>query len=176
MMDEQATVMDNGGVWGKYILQDLQLPAIHSTPEAIEKYEKAGRKRIHWMDGHVMPGAFQINTAWYYEPNHEYMDRWALEEGESGTIGKPHSHTVDELLCFYGSDPYHPYDLCGEVEIWIEGERHLLTKSSLIFLPAGVSHLPLYVNRVERPIFHFSLLLNDEYSFACENGEIFQAK
>ena len=67
-MDEQATVMDNGGVWGKYILQDLQLPAIHSTPEAIEKYEKAGRKRIHWMDGHVMPGAFQINTAWYYEP------------------------------------------------------------------------------------------------------------
>lgn len=175
-MEAKGYVMNAEGEYGKYILQELQLPAVHATPEAIEKYERAGRKRIHWMDGTVMPGAFQINTSWYYEPNHEYMDRWAREEGESGTIGKPHTHDVDELLCFYGSDPHNPYDLNGEVEIWIEGERHLLTKSSLIFLPAGVSHLPLYVNRVERPIFHFSLLLNSEYSFDCANGEVFRAK
>lgn len=175
-MSQDLAVMNNGGEYGKYILQDLKLPAIHATPEARAKYERAGRKRIHWLDGDVIPGAMQINTAWYYEPNHEFMDQWAAEEGEKGTIGKPHVHDVDELLCFYGSNPDDPYDLGGEVEIWIEGEKHLLTKSSLIFLPAGISHLPLYVNRVERPIFHFSLLLDSAYSFACENGERFEAK
>lgn len=175
-MEEQSFVLDNGGEYGKYILQDLILPAIHSTPEAIERYQKAGRKRIHWLDGSVMPTPFQINTAWYYEANHEYMDQWAREEGDSGTIGKPHTHDVDELLCFYGSDPHDPYNLCGEVEIWIEGERHLLTKSSLIYIPAGVSHLPLYVNRVDRPIFHFSMLLNPKYSFSCADGGVFEAK
>lgn len=167
--------MNSEGKYGKYILQDLKLPPTHASPQAIEKYERAGRKRIHWMDGDNMPGAFQINTSWYYEANHEYVDQWAKEKGENGTIGKSHVHDVDELLCFYGSNPYDPYDLGGEIEIWIEGEKHLLTKSSLIFIPAHTSHLPLYVNKLERPIFHFSLLLNDSYSFVCENGEIFQA-
>lgn len=167
--------LNNEGEYGKYILQELVLPAVHATPDAIAKYEKAGRKRILWMDGSVLPAPFQINTAWYYSANHEYMDKWAVEEGEKGMIGKPHVHDVDELLCFYGSDPYNPYDLGGEVEIWLEGEKHILTKSSLILIPAGVSHLPLYVNKVYKPIFHFSLLLDREYGFKCENGEIFKA-
>ena len=168
--------MNNEGEYGKLIMQDLILPEIHATPEAISRYEKAGRKRIHWLDGNNMPGAFQINTAWYYEANHEYMDQWAKEMGDKGTVGKPHVHDVGELLCFYGSNPNDPYDLGGEVEIWIEGEKHILTRSSLIFLPAGTYHLPLYVNKVDRPILHFSLLLNSEYSFTCENGESFEAK
>lgn len=168
--------MNNGGEYGKYILQDLQLPEIHATPEAIARYEAAGRKRIHWMDGTVMPGAIQINTAWYFAANHEHMDKVAAEQGPDGVIGKPHVHEVNELLCFYGSNPEDPYDLGGEVEIWIEGEPHILTKSSLIWLPAGVSHLPLYVNKVERPIFHFSLLLDSQYSLESADGIVFQAK
>jgi hypothetical protein len=165
--------LNNTGEFGKYILQDLMLPSVHATPEAIAKYEKAGRKRILWMDGNVMPVPFQINTAWYYSANHEYMDKWASEDK---TVGRSHVHDFDELLCFYGSDPFNPYNLCGEVEIWLHGEKHILTKSSLIFIPAGMPHLPLYVNRVDRPIFHFSLLLNREYEFKCENGESFRAK
>ena len=170
-------VMNNGGEYGKYILQDLILPAAHATPEAIAKYNEAGRQRILWLDGEVVKGVpFQINTAWYYRENHEYMDRWAEEEGPDGMVGKPHVHSVPELLCFYGSNPDDPHDLGGEVEIWIGGEKHLLTRSSLIFIPAGVSHLPLYVNSVDRPIFHFSFLMDGSYSFVCENGRAFTAK
>ena len=74
--------LNNEGEYGKYILQELVLPAVHATPDAIAKSEKAGRKRILWMDGSVLPAPFQINTAWYYSANHEYMDKWAVEEGE----------------------------------------------------------------------------------------------
>ena len=58
--------LNNEGEYGKYILQELVLPAVHATPDAIAKYEKAGRKRILWMDGSVLPAPFQINTAGYY--------------------------------------------------------------------------------------------------------------
>ena len=30
-------------------------------------------------------------------------------------------------------------ELGGEVELWIEDERHVLTKSSLVYIPAGVT-------------------------------------
>ena len=167
-----AEYLNNDGQFGKYILQDLVLPPVHSTPEAIAKYEKAGRKRILWLDGNILPAPFQINTAWYYSANHDHMDKWASEDKH---VVKPHIHSVDELLCFYGSDPFNPYDLGGEVEIWLNGEKHILTQSSLIFIPAGMPHLPLYVNNVSRPIFHFSLLLNREYEFRSENGDLFRA-
>ena len=169
-------VMNNGGEYGKYIMQDLTLPAVHAAPEAIAKYNAAGRARVHWLDGETMEGApFQINTAWYYKENHDFMDNWAASE-PNGIVGKPHVHDVPELLCFYGSDPYNPNDLGGEIEFWIEGEKHILTKSSLIFIPAGVSHLPLYVNRADRPILHFSMLMDSAYTLKTNDGTSFRAE
>ena len=47
----------------------------------------------------------------------------------------------------------------------INGELHRLTKSSVIFMPAGMKHLPLSIISLERPIFHFSISMNPEYSF-----------
>ena len=170
------SVMNNGGEYGRYFLQELKLPSVHATPEAIEKYNEAGRKRILWLDGGVIDGCpFQINTAYYYEANHGYMDNWAAND-PAGLVGKPHVHDVPELLCFYGTDPQNPNDLGGEIEIWIEEEQHLLTKSTLVFIPAGVFHLPLYVNKVDRPIFHFSMLMNSSYTFIGESGAKFEAK
>jgi len=167
-------VLNNGGEYGKYIIQDLILPAMHADPEAVARYHAAGRARILWIDGETMEGApFQMNTAWYYSANHEYMDKWAAED-PAGVTGKPHVHSVPELLCFYGSDPQNPYDLGGEVEIWIEGEKHILTKSSLIFIPAGVTHLPLYVNKLDRPIFHFSMLMNSTYTLETDDGVAYE--
>ncbi len=42
-------------------------------------------------------------------------------------------------------------------------EMHTITKSSLIFIPAGMPHMPLSLKRVDRPIFHFSVVMNPEY-------------
>ena len=176
MAEEVEALMDNGGEYGKYIMQDLILPAVHANPEAIAKYNAAGRQRIHWIDGETMPGSMiQINTAWYYKENHKFMDDWAAAE-PNGIIGKPHVHDVPELLCFYGSDPENPYDLGGEVEFWIEGEKHILTKSSLIYIPAGVTHLPLYVNKADRPILHFNILLDSAYTLKTDDGTDFKAE
>jgi hypothetical protein len=35
-------------------------------------------------------------------------------------------------------------------------EKHILTKSCLVFVPKGLKHCPFIVRRVDRPIFHFT--------------------
>jgi len=141
--------MNNEGIYGKYIVQELHEPG-HVTEAAKEMYNKFAR-RILYMDTNVVPGAFQMNTSWYFnsspdEPGH----------GE-------HTHDFPEMLGFYGSDPDNPDDLGGEVEIYIEGERHLLTKTSMIYVPEGMKHLPMKISNVRRPIFHFSICMNPVY-------------
>ena len=83
---------------------------------------------------------------------------------------------MDEILCFYGSDPEDPYNLHGEIELILGDESHILTKSSLIYVPAGMRHSTPLVNRIDRPIFHFSMVLNPNYNFVAEDGGTFMAK
>ena len=166
---------DCEGTYAKYIMQELKLPASHATPEAIANYEHGGsKKRIHWMDGNNTPGAWQLNTSWFLAPNRDFLlgenaptnarDKWQV-----------HVHDVDEMLLFCGTDPEHPWDLGGEIEIVIGDETYILTKSSLIFLPAGLKHSTPLINRVDKPIFHFSTVLNKEYNYETADGRRFDA-
>ncbi|HHU05302.1 MAG TPA: hypothetical protein GXZ65_02315 [Clostridiales bacterium] len=152
--------MNNNGRLGYLIMQDLgQLPPSHSSPEVIASYERFG-KRIHWVDGNNIPGSFQMNTSWWFKANRE-----SILSNPKSQVGKPHSHGFPEILGFYGSDPNNPYDLGGEVELYLDGEPYILTKSTMVFIPPNLPHCPLLVNRVDRPIFHFSVVMNGEYTF-----------
>lgn len=142
-------VDNNGGEYGKYIIQDLHDPQ-GGTPEFREMYKRFS-KRILWMDGDVCPGAFQMNTAWYY----------AVPEKDP--VFEEHSHDSDELIGFIGSDPEHPYELGAEIVVSINGEDHRLTKSSIIFVPAGLPHARISIKRVDRPVFHFSVVTAHNY-------------
>ena len=95
-----------------------------------------------YLDGGVIPGAFYVETHWFHKPT-KYSP-------------KKHTHDFDEVLAFMGGDPEHPLELNGEIELYLEDERYLLTKSCLVYIPAGVDHCPMNFLRVDRPIFHFS--------------------
>ncbi len=117
-----------------------------------KKLYEAFSHRICWIDNDVVPGAFQMNTAWYYD----VPDR--------DPIFLEHSHDdSDELIGFFSSDSDNPNDLGGEIEFSIEGEAHLITKSTIIFVPAGLKHNPMRILRVDRPIFHFSVVKSHTY-------------
>jgi len=134
--------------WGKNILTELKGPQA-IMGESAEKYAKWA-KRILWMDSNNVPGAFQLGISWYMKPPPNKM-----------TAG--HSHDADEIIAFFGSDPENPGDLGGEVELYIEDERHIITKSALVFVPAGVKHCPLNILRVDRPILHFTTVTTGKY-------------
>ena len=133
--------------YGKYIVTDLKTDF---SAEFNAQYAKWAT-RILWMDDKVVEGAFQMNVSWYLKPQ---------------TGQKPleaHTHDAGEIIGFFGNNHEDPYDLGGEVEFWLEDEQHMITRSCLIFVPAGMKHCPLILTRVDRPIFHFSTVTSGEY-------------
>ena len=86
-----------------------------------------------------------IKGAFYLETN--MVVRTTKPDAES----KPHSHPHNEYLIFLGTDPKDLFDLGGEVEFWVGGEKHLITKSCAVFVPGGIEHCPLYFRRVDKP-------------------------
>ena len=130
----------------KYIVTTLQEP--ESKKKIAAEYAKFAR-RILWLDENVVPGAFHMNTAWYLKTNTVELEA--------------HTHETDEIIGFFGSNPADPYDLGGEVEIWLEDEKHIITRTAMIFVPAGMKHCPLILRRVDRPIFHFTTVTGGQY-------------
>ena len=133
--------------YGKYVVTDLIVP--EEKKKIAADYAKYAT-RILWMDENVVAGAFHMNTAWYMK------EATTLED-------KPHVHDDDEIIGFFGSDPANPHDLGGEIEMWIEDEKQVITKSALLFVPAGMKHCPLILKRVDRPIFHFTTVPGGRY-------------
>jgi quercetin dioxygenase-like cupin family protein len=132
--------------YSKYIVTELKAPVF--KPEFVEAYKKFA-KRVLWMDKNVVPGAFQMNVSWYCKPQ--------------AHAPIAHKHDVDEIIGFFGGDVNDPYNLNGEVEMWLEDQKFLLTKSTLLFAPAGMNHCPLIIRRADRPIFHFSIVTGGTY-------------
>jgi hypothetical protein len=133
--------------YGKYIVTELKIP--EEKQKIAAAYSKYAT-RILWMDENVVEGAFHMNTAWYLK--------------ETTTLeSTPHVHDTDEIIGFFGSDPQHPYDLGGEIEIWLEDEKHIINKTAMLFVPAGMKHCPLIIRRIDRPIFHFTTVTGGRY-------------
>ena len=130
---------DDYGRYSQYVIQGVPpgtpLPSL--PPGAVTD--------MCYLDDSVVPGAWNVITAWFWPR----QDRLAV-------IPEPHHHDQHEVIGFYGSNPDDPHDLCGEVEFYYEDQRIVLTKSALLYVPGGMKHCPLILNRVDRPIFHFS--------------------
>ena len=163
----EKIVYDTEGKYGNMIVQELTLPATHTEPIAVELYSRFA-KRIHWIDTNIVPGSFQMNTSLYLKPNKNLFDDVTKDQAKYVSFKVPHVHENSEILGFYGTNPDDPYDLCGEIELVIDGETHILTKSSLVFLPGGIPHCPLTVTKVDRPIFHFSIVMDPQYTLKVD--------
>ena len=151
-------VMNTEGEYGHLIMQEL--PDFFHQPTEINETYKLWGDRCLFIDGNLVPGSIQMNITWYINapdlhplPNHE-----------------EHVHQFGELVGFIGSDPNDKYDLGGCIEIGINGEMHRLTKSSIIYMPAGMKHLPMSILELKRPILHFSVAANETYSLSRTNG------
>lgn len=131
----------------KYILTDLILP--DDAAARMDEYNQRAT-RILWLEDFIIKGAPSIITSWYWKATNE-----------EGTPS--HTHDFDEVVGFFGSDTDNPSDLCGEVEFWLEDEKYTLTKSCLIYCPAGLRHCPLRVVRVDKPIFFLAVSITSKY-------------
>ena len=67
----------------------------------------------------------------------------------------PHRHLSEELFMFTGSNMENPDDLGAEIEYWLgegkEAEQFIITEPTVVLVPAGTVHLPIYYRRINRP-------------------------
>ncbi len=65
----------------------------------------------------------------------------------------PHVHNDPELLVALGTDTDHPRDLGATMEMCMgpEMESHLVTVSTMIWIPANFIHAPFRILQVTRP-------------------------
>jgi hypothetical protein len=87
-----------------------------------------------------------------------YFLHWVMPETDLTADGfkvghPPHIHKGHELLFHIGSDPKNPMDLGAEIEFTIgqEREKHVITKTSVVYIPAGVVHSPWKPVKITRP-------------------------
>ncbi|MDD5339105.1 MAG: hypothetical protein PHG35_06845 [Dehalococcoidales bacterium] len=140
--------------YGKYIISDLQHPKEEApwNPPVTDARTGNGGRTLY-LDNDVIPGAFYMETVWVMPRPRLSPERY--EEVKKRSPG-PHAHDYDEIIAFFGSDPKNPYDLGAEVELWLGDEKHIINKTSMVFIPAGLMHAPLVFLQVDRPVFHFT--------------------
>ncbi len=115
-------------------------------------------RRLLSLDSDVKKGAFYMETAWFFPGD------WPEKTGglKNRTVGA-HRHDYDETIAWVGSDPEDPYNLNGEIEIWIDGKQNFIDKSFIAFVPAGVEHGPINIRRIDKPMFHFTAGMGKKY-------------
>ena len=105
--------------FGKYIVTDLN------------KVADSRGTRVYCMHGGVFEGAPYVDCAWFWPQPREVT-----------VVDKGHVHDFGEVVTFFGSNPEDPTDLGGEIEFWLEEEKHTITRSCVIFVPPGIRHCP----------------------------------
>ncbi|MEM2424929.1 MAG: hypothetical protein QXU81_08125 [Candidatus Bathyarchaeia archaeon] len=135
--------------YSKYIVSEMKKSGLPQPPQNLPPHVPK-TTRILYIDNEVVEGAFYMECVWF-------------GKGVEGGGSPPHIHDFNEVLGFLGSDPNNPRELNGEVELWINDERYVLTKSCMVFIPMEVKHCPLILKKVDKPILHFSTGPVSEY-------------
>jgi hypothetical protein len=135
--------------YSKYIITEPKPPPpeIQAKLEAERAKMKSTIKstRLMSVDDEIVKDFFYVDCNWLWSGSAE------------DTAEEPHAHDFDEVIGFVGSNQEDPHDLGGEITIWLDDKEEVLTKTCLIFVPAGTRHCPILFNRIDRPIFFVTI-------------------
>ena len=131
--------------YGKYILYSTQTSPLH-PPGSFP-----GTPLMNVTDKDIK-GGFYFECAWF---------TGTISDNE---VYKPHYHDFDEYIGMFGSNPEDWFNLCGEVELWLDDEKHIITKTCLVFVPKGLWHTPIIVRKLNRPMLFTSTAPVLEYT------------
>jgi hypothetical protein len=111
------------------------------TPEERNIGFGASPMFVAFADSDIIEGCNYFSVMW-------------MGENSTKTLGHgPHTHPVPEVLVAIGSDPEHPENLGAEFELFMgeEMEKHIINKSTMIYIPENTVHCPFTIKKVTRP-------------------------
>lgn len=142
--------------YAKCIITEPKLvsPEKQAEFEAKRKNSTSTIESTHLMqvDSEVIKDMFYADAVWLW--------KGASEE----KVEEPHVHDFDEVIAFIGSDQSNPKNLGGEITIWLDGEKHIIDKTCLIYVPAGAAHCPVIFNRIDKPVMFATISPSKTYN------------
>ena len=124
--------------------------------------EEEVKGMIGHFDGSDFEGSYEYDCRWFYPK--PPGDSGQTEETQ--VIHSPHTHKYPEVLLHMGTDPDNPMDLGAEVVLHMgpEMEEYIITKSTLVFVPANLVHGWWYIRKVTRPFILFAVNQNGTHT------------
>jgi hypothetical protein len=115
---------------------DLKFPAyVHVDPKTM--------RQIAHIDQNTVKGAeFGCENIWLLPggpKEQKFMDA--------------NTQNYDRYFGFFSFNYDNIRDLCAEMEVYIGGEKHAVTKSGAMFIPAGLEVGPITFKNITKPIF-----------------------
>lgn len=154
---------DDPNASGKYQVLSYDVNSEKISPETLKKWDELGKKNQSTVEGTRFLDLDNVEGAAYIG----FVMLW--EGSEKGPNHPEHAHDWGEVFGFIGMNPEKdPYDLGGEMEFWPDGEKHLITKSSLVWVPPGLKPCPIQFNRIDSPFLLFTLGMTRKYSLIKE--------
>jgi mannose-6-phosphate isomerase-like protein (cupin superfamily) len=151
--DAKATERNNA----KYISYNVNPQKV--SPETLKKWDELGKKNQSTVEGMRYLDLDQVEGAPYID----FVYLWS--GSEKGPNHPEHAHDWGEVFGFIGTGGRgNTSDLGGEIEFWLGGEKYLITKSSLVWVPPGLKHCPIQFNRIDHPFILFTLGMTRKYS------------
>jgi hypothetical protein len=89
---------------------------------------------------------------------------WLWSGASKEPVGVPHKHDFDHVLCFAGGHIDDPQDFGAEITVWLDGNKEVIKRNSIIFVPAGVVHGPILFNKIPRPVYFLTVAITGKYS------------
>ncbi len=82
------------------------------------------------------------------------------------SFNETHTHNNEEVLCFIGGNPRDITDFGAEIEMQLgpEHEKHTITQTSCVSIPANLAHCPLSIKKVSKPIVFLEISLTRAYA------------
>ena len=80
-------------------------------------------------------------------------------------FNETHTHNNEEILCFIGGNPLDITDFGAEIEMTMgqEHEKHVITQTACVSIPANLPHCPLNIKKVDKPIVFLEISLARSY-------------
>ena len=78
-------------------------------------------------------------------------------------VEEAHKHDYAQILAFLPGDITNLGELDAEIEFYLDGEKHVINKTTVVHIPGGIVHCPLYIKRVGKPFLFNNMYFIDEY-------------
>lgn len=90
----------------------------------------------------------------------------------------PHTHEFDEYLAWMGGTAEDVFDFDAEIEMFLgeEGEKHVINKATVLYIPAGLVHCPLNYKRIGKPILFNVVAFHPAYFDSSTSKQFFARK